>query len=570
MGKNAIEEGNRDSWSITPKIVTAARPQRPEGESAQRPPAQPGAGGPPGGGGGGGGFGGRGGRGAGGPAEFTKHFQNPDKRDARGYIIPADQPDFLTAVKFVNTLIGTGVTVHRATSDFSVGDKKYPAGSYIVKSAQAFRAHVFDMFEPQDHPDDFAAGATTPTPPYDMAGWTLAFQMGVKFDRLVDGFDGPFEELKDEVRPAPAKVAIAGGDAGFVLDCRMNDSFRAVNRLLASGEDVRRIKEPFTANGTTFRPGTFFIARKDSTIPALEKIAADIGTPVTGIAAIPEKESVPLKPKRIALWDRYGGSMPAGWTRMLLEQFEFPFKVVFPPELDQGNLREKFDVLILVDGALGGGRGMAAIRPDVIREAPAGDAPPAAATGAEQNIPEEFRGRRGGITRDKTGPHLRKFLEEGGTIFTIGGSTALGAQLDLPVKSHLMTKDDKGEERSLGRDKFYVPGSVVRVRVDSSRPIAWGMDDVADVMFSSSPVFKLPEGDDAKGMTRIAWFDGKTPLRSGWAWGQEHLDGGVAIAEAPVGKGKLVLCGPQILFRGQPHGTFKFLFNAIVNGEGRP
>ena len=93
------------------------------------------------------------------------------------------------------------------------------------------------------------------------------------------------------------------------------------------------------------------------------------------------------------------------------------------------------------------------------------------------------------------------------------------------------------------------------------------MDEQVDVMFSSSPVFKLP--DDAKGLKRVAWYDGKTPLRSGWAWGQEHLDGGVAIAEAEVGKGKLVLCGPQILFRGQPHGTFKFLFNAIVQSGAR-
>ena len=62
----------------------------------------------------------------------------------------------------------------------------------------------------------------------------------------------------------------------------------------------------------------------------------------------------------------------------------------------------------------------------------------------------------------------------------------------------------------------------------------------------------------------MAWFDSKTPLRSGWAWGQEHLDGGIAIIDAKVGEGRLVLFGPQILFRGQPHGTFKFVFNGIV------
>ena len=82
-------------------------------------------------------------------------------------------------------------------------------------------------------------------------------------------------------------------------------------------------------------------------------------------------------------------------------------------------------------------------------------------------------------------------------------------------------------------------------------------------MFSASPVFRLP-ADAKNGLQRVAWFEGETPLRSGWAWGQEHLEGGIAIAEAKIGKGKLVLFGPQILFRGQAHGAFKFLFNGII------
>ena len=113
-----------------------------------------------------------------------------------------------------------------------------------------------------------------------------------------------------------------------------------------------------------------------------------------------------------------------------------------------------------------------------------------------------------------------------------------------------------------------MPGSVLRARVDPAHPLAWGMDDAGRRDVLGQPgVSSCREGDGAKGLTRVAWFDGKTPLRSGWAWGQEHLDGGIAIAEATVGKGRLVLCGPQILFRGQPHGTFKFLFNAIAGAQ---
>jgi len=132
---------------------------------------------------------------------------------------------------------------------------------------------------------------------------------------------------------------------------------------------------------------------------------------------------------------------------------------------------------------------------------------------------------------------------------------AAATQLGLSLGNHLA---------GIGSDKFYVPGSVLRTKVDPTDWVAWGMDADLDVMFNNSPTYKVPEGDAAKGLKKVAWFDTNKPLRSGWAFGQEHLDGGVAVAEAPIGKGHLVLCGPQVLFRGEPDGTFKFLFNSIM------
>jgi len=523
MGKNAIDRGNKDSWTVTPRMVAAAKGER--------------------------------GKGA-----FERFFRDPAKRDARAYILPSNQPDFLTATKFVNVLIATGVKVHRATAAFAVDGKKYPTGSYVVKSAQPFRAHVLDMFEPQDHPDDFAYPGATPTPPYDAAGWTLAFQMGVRFDRILDGIDGPFEAVSGELAPPRARVLDIEGAVGFFLHIRTNDAFRAVNQLLAAGEEVRRLKESYTAEGIRHPPGMFFITRKEGTPARLEKIAAALGTRFIGSKEAPGKEAVVLKPVRIGLWDRYGGSMPSGWTRWLLEQFEFPFQVVYPPELDRGNLRDKYDVIILVDGAIGGFGG---------RRPMGGDAPPADEVNVvdELGLPAEYRGRRGNITTARTLPHLKKFLEDGGTILTVGSSTALATQLGLPVANHLAAKDAEGKERPLGRDKFYVPPSILRVKVDNTHPLAWGLASEVDVMFNNSPTFRAnPRG----AMAKVAWFEGKSLLRSGWAYGQEHLDSGVAIVDAAVGKGHLVLYGPQVLFRAQPHGNFKLIFNAISRAAETP
>ncbi len=207
MGKNSIERGNRNTWTATPRRILAAQ--------ASLAPQ-----------------GGRGGRGAGGRCagrrrgaggrprrrerrasaaatveQFRTLLRDPNLRDPRGYILPADQPDFPTATKFVNALLKIGVTVHRATAPFTVAGKSYPAGSYVVKTAQAFRPHVLDMFEPQDHPNDIPYPGGPPTRPYDNAGWTLAYQMGVQFDRILDGFDGPFEKVSGLQKPAPGKVS---------------------------------------------------------------------------------------------------------------------------------------------------------------------------------------------------------------------------------------------------------------------------------------------------------------------------------------------------------------------------
>jgi len=107
---------------------------------------------------------------------------------------------------------------------------------------------------------------------------------------------------------------------------------------------------------------------------------------------------------------------------------------------------------------------------------------------------------------------------------------------------------------------------VLRVAVDSTAPLAAGMPSRVDVFFDNSPTFRLVPDAARRGVRAVAWFDSDSPLRSGWAWGQSYLEGGVAVAEATVGRGTLVLLGPEVTFRAQPHGTFKFLFNGIYVG----
>ena len=552
MGKNAIAKGNQDTWTVEPKWIADVQAQVDKERAQTQPAAGPaGAGGP-------GGPGGRGGFGGSAPAKFYDQLRDPARRDPRGFIIPADQPDFLTATKFVNTLIKSGITVHRATKPFTVGAKAYPQGSYVVKTGQAFRAHLMTMFEPQDHPNDFAYPGGPPRPPYDSAGWTVAFQMGVQFDRVLDAFDGPFQEIQGFAKPPAGTFPAANAKetAGFLLSHQVNDAFILINRLLKNNEEIYWTKKPFSALGKTFPAGTIFIPAKPSVLPVLEKAAKGLGLNFEAADLKPSGEAYRLKPLRIGLWDNYGGSMDSGWVRWILEQYEFPFEVVYAPALDAGNLKSKFDVLIFVEGAIpafgqagsqGMGRGgFGQLNPDT--------------------IPQEFRYMIGRITADKTIPQIRQFLEDGGAVLTIGGSTSLGYHLGLPIANHLLEKTPDGREAAVGSQKFYVPGSVLQVRVDNTNPLAYGMPELLDVFFDNSPVFDLTPEAGIKGAQAVAWFENTNPLRSGWVWGDLYLRRGVEVISASVGKGKLFLFGPEITFRGQPHGTFKFLFNGIYYG----
>ncbi|MEP7343345.1 MAG: M14 metallopeptidase family protein [Acidobacteriota bacterium] len=559
MGRNSIERGSRDNWTVYPKRLdevqaTIDKDRRPAGE----------------------------GRAAGGdgqpeqadiaraagfsrgvPLKYYEMLRKPELRDPRGYVIPSSQPDFLTATKFVNALIKNGITIHRATAEFTVNGKSYPAGSYVVKAAQAFRPHVLDMFEPQDHPNDFQYPGGPPIPPYDNAGWTLAMQMGVKFDRILDGFDGPFEKITGFAKPTAGKVALASNAVTYVLSHQTNDSFIAINRLLKDGEDVYWSTQPLKAADQTLPPGTIFITAKTATAARLQKIATEFGLSFGGMTYKPQVEMLKLKQPRIALWDRYGGSMPSGWTRWILEQYEFPFTVVFPQTLDAGNLADKFDVIVFVTGAIparearGGGPG-------------GGDEPFIGRAPRAEDLPEEFRGWLGNVSLGKTVPQLKAFIEAGGTVLAIGTSTNLGYHLGLPMANALMEKSGSGDERPLGRDKYYIPGSLLQVSMDNTNPLAYGMPDKVDVFFDNSPVFRLKPEASLKGLKPVAWFDSGHPLRSGWAWGQKYLQDGVAVIDASFGKGKLFLYGPEILFRAQPHGTFKLLFNGIYYGPAQP
>jgi hypothetical protein len=510
MGRNAIRKGSTDTWTIQPRRVDRIRNDAgPQGTSENA-------------------FGERTVNG-----HLAELLTRPEDRDPRGYVLPSDQPDFATATKFVNALIESGIDVRYATRAFGIGATTYPAGSYVIKSAQAFRAHVLDMLEPQDYPNDIPYPGGPPKAPYDNAGYTLALQMGVRYARILEGFDCPCEKLPDVLSKPPIEARLPSAST-YSLPRRINDSYLALNRLIAAKQEVRASRTDFQVPAT------------GESTRILRELVDQRGL-VVEAAREPSGAAAPVAPVRVGLFDQYGGSAPSGWARWILEQFEFPVEVVYPKRLDEGDLARQFDVLLFVGPGI-----------------PRAGRPPRPATPPPADLPPEYEDRVGRISADKTVPALRAFLESGGRIVTVGAAAALAEHLGLPIEDHLVERTPNGAVRPLPRERFYVPASLLAVQIDPLVRVTAGMADSAIVMFDESPVFRLLPDAREHGITPVAWFRTASPLRSGWAWGQTYLEGGIAALQASVGKGTLYVFGPEVTFRGQPHGTFKLVFNAIL------
>ncbi|MEH6306776.1 M14 family metallopeptidase [Olivibacter sp. CPCC 100613] len=521
MGKNAIEKGSRDNWTLLPRYADSIsiaykrdkELKKLEGDTIPK-------------------------------CYYDAVLQNPTFRDARGYIIPADQVDFPTTVKFVNALIKSGILVHRASADFSVGSRHYPKGSYVVKTAQAFRAHVLDMFEPQDHPNDFQYPGGPPVKPYDAAGWTLAFQMGVHFDRITDAFDGPFERIAyGLLQQAPVKEFVRSKQ-GYLLDVRVNDAFTTVNDLLRENIAVYRTQTVMDG----MPAGSFYVEAKGGSL--LQQAVKDYGVSVK-VAVTKPKNLLSIKPSRVALFDYYGGSIPSGWVRWIMEQYHFGFQLVYPQDIDKGRLHKDYDVILFVGGGIPPLKSV--LNSNRYFKMP-----------SKEEVPTAYHHMLGNLSVDRSIPQLKAFMEEGGRIITVGSATNLAYHLQLPIENALHIENSQGKKVILSGDKFYIPSSILALRVDTTLIPTFGMPSSANVVFNNSETFRIKQ-EDLDQIKPLMWFDTDKPLKSGWAWGQTYLKDGVAAFYATVGKGTFYAFGPEITNRGQSHGTFKLLFNGLYN-----
>ncbi len=472
------------------------------------------------------------------------------------WIVPQVQWDPPTAARMLDNLALTGVEVERAEESFEVSGISYPAGTWIVPMDQAFSRFVKAIFEEQTYPDlinypTLWQGIVAPQafpdaylPPYDMAGWTVPHQMGVNVWQADVPLDVATTRLEN-VTPPAGNVAGKAGYA-YLISPQTNNSFIAVNRILKNGGEVLRAKDGFSTGGEDYPPGTFVVLSRNVSASLMNELAEElflsVGTTGSRLSAETSKQAAP----RVALYKPWTASMDEGWTRWLLEQYEFPFKNVTDAEVRAGELRSNFDVLIIP--SMSGEQ--------IVHGNKKGTVPP-------QYV--------GGISVAGVG-NIKAFVEQGGTLVTLrqGCFFALN-ELGLPVNDALKGLRPPGRRYGgpppkAGEVRFACPGSVLRMDFNPKHPVAYGMPEEAPAMFYQGTAFNIVPSFASESPRVISKYPNADLLMSGYLRGEEHLVNKAAAVEVPVGTGRVILLGFGVKQRAQPHGTFKLLFNSLLYG----
>jgi len=483
-------------------------------------------------------------------------IETVEKNQPYAFVIPAVQHDYPTMLKMLDVLQFGGVEIQRAKKDFTAEGRVYPAGSFVVLLAQPNKPFAWALLEKQKYPDIREYPGGPPVFPYDNAGWTLPLQMGVACDQVDKPFAAELEKI--DRTPAPAVTPPGEAPAYLVFDSRANASFAAAFALLKEKAEIFRSKEKVAGTGFETAPGSFIIKNSPAVqkaLPALlEKLRVAVH-PLDDVAAIPKSA---LKNPRIGLYQSWWSNMDEGWTRFVFDDLGVPYTTLHnadfkAPKSDKTkakdkepakvDLKAKYDVIVFAGEYY-----------DLVKTGKIDPSSPWARWFTP--LPPEYEG---GLEKEGV-DNLKAFVENGGILVTLNDSCKLAIKdFEPPVRDIL----EKVEPT-----KFFCPMSILKISVDNTSPIGYGMGETAAAVFTGSPALEtwipLTTEWDRK---VVASYPEDDILLSGWMSGEETIARKAAVVDTKFKKGHIVLIGIACQSRAQSHGTFKFLLNALLYPE---
>jgi hypothetical protein len=439
------------------------------------------------------------------------------------YVIPPDQHDALAAIKLKLLLMQGGIEIQHAQETFGASGTAFPTGSDIIFLAQPYRAYAKTLIERQDYPGDRYTDR-----PYDVTGWTLPAQMGVDVRVVEKPFELPVMSRLTDMAMAPPRATIWGDKrpSYYLVEARGNAGAIAVNRLLGAKIATWWLDAPMDVNGFHYAPGTLVVAGGKTTLPVVSQIATQLGLRVDGMKGKPPSATHAVSRARVAVYQPRGENADAGWTRWVLEQYEFPVVSITNADVASGNLRARLDAIVLPSVAA-----------EMLMRGVSADV-----------VPPEYAG---GLEGDGVRA-LEAFVRAGGTLICLDQSGAFAIDaFKLPIKDVARTT----------RDQFFCPGSILRIDVDAAQPLAYGMTAHSAGFFASSSAY---EAASNAGVQEAVRYADKDLLISGWLHGDSVIAGRSAVVQAPLGAGTIVLLGFPVQHRGQSIATFRLLFNGIL------
>lgn len=445
-------------------------------------------------------------------------------------ILPAEQHDPTSAARMIEALQLAAIEIYRAEKEIQAGGVRYPAGSLVIPMAQPFRNYVKDLLERQNYPVRPPRPGESPDRPYDVTGWTLPFQMGVRVEWISEPFDLPMERLT--APPYPAGVVHGKQGAVYLAPREWNRSALLVNLLLQGkgGEQAVSVSTaPFQAGGRSWAAGAFILRPAgDRAAEQLKDLLPQVHVDLHRVDLPPGVAEAPLKMPRLGLYQPWTANMDEGWTRFVLEQFGFTYRLLHNEEIKRGDFRGQIDVLLLPSQS----------RTGILRGSSSKDQRPEYRGGIEEEGEKQIAG----------------FVREGGTLIALENAGSFAVQaLNLPVRDVLA---------GLPAAQFYSPGGILRGHVDTAHPVGYGMQSEQGFYFTNSPAYAItgPLDDRAVALVR---YPQREVLMSGYLLGEEFIASRAGALAVKEGKGRVVLFGFRPQFRAQSHGAFKMLFNAI-------
>lgn len=454
------------------------------------------------------------------------------------FVIPGDQPDMTRAAFVVNILRMQGIEVGRTSGPITVKEGTFPAGSFIVKRDQPYGRLAKVLLEKQDYPDPKLRT-------YDDSGWTLGLMAHVKVVASADPkalqADAP---LVDRFDP-PGTTPDAGAPAYAVLD--HGSVNLAKLRWQLKDVPIRVAEQGFKAGERMVPAGSFIV--DGAAYGRLKAAVAPLGLTAVALNAKPDVPTHEAALPRVAIYSTWGSTQNVGWVRYTFDQFGTPYDLLFKDDVKKGGLKAKYDVIVVPSQ----GRSSK----NFVFDIPLRWKPLAYEKSARFKYLGDYGASpdiRGGMGLQGV-EELRRFAADGGTLITLGDSSAVPADFGI-------TPD---VEVSRPSGAFYAPGPIVQARILApANPIFYGYGETSQpVRWASSALFSVPSRD--RGQVLMEFPGGPKSVLSGLMAGAEEIKNRPAILDVPVGQGQVLMFATNPVYRWQNLGEFRMLYNALIN-----